>query len=566
MENTITNNIKKVKDDLIAELDKRIVDKIIEKTNADLLKKLIEQAETINEAIMIAELGTTYKRTGFHFDKRLEKMTDTIKYFKKNEKLSFVQDKNALTHKLIIGDNYDALLNLLIEYRGQIDVIYIDPPYGKDSMGEFAKTNYDNAITRDNLLSMLYPRLVLARQLLSDNGVIFCSIDDKNQAYVKGLFDEVFEESNFVGNIVWLKGNAQNDAQDIEKNHEYILSYSNKEAVLGRSKVVKKNIIKENDKYWYKGAGITTGGAGGTLNKRPNLGYTIYFNSKTGEKIAVDDYDHELAKTSNDEKIIYKNDEKLIKQGYIAIRPPKKGAGLGRWTWALDKFNKQKNEIFIDTKSFSVSKKMFVDKSKVYEEGGLLYCDILQDNLPLKSFLDFSSSTGTTELNAILNGKFFDNPKPTELLKYFIEATQNDEVIVLDFFAGSGTTGQAVLELNKQDGGKRRFILATANEITDTTPNGIMNDVTSKRLKRVMTGECYDGTKDFKWNEKNKPLGDNLAVYDIATVANFEATKDKTPFDVIDETLYGKEKFGVNEKIKWVCENFEGTQKKLEDK
>jgi adenine-specific DNA-methyltransferase len=140
----MTKEIKKVKDDLIAELDKRIADKIIEKTNADLLKRLIEQADTINEAIMIAELGTTYKRTGFHFDKRLEKMTDTIKYFKKNEKLSFIQDKKFLTHKLIIGDNYDALLNLLIEYRGKIDVIYIDPPYGKDSMGEFAQTNYEN--------------------------------------------------------------------------------------------------------------------------------------------------------------------------------------------------------------------------------------------------------------------------------------------------------------------------------------------------------------------------------------------------------------------------------------
>jgi adenine-specific DNA-methyltransferase len=83
------NEPQKVKDDLIAELDKRIVDKIIEKTNAELLKKLIDQAETINEAIMIAELGTTYKRTGFHFDKRLEKMTDTIKYFKKKRKIKF---------------------------------------------------------------------------------------------------------------------------------------------------------------------------------------------------------------------------------------------------------------------------------------------------------------------------------------------------------------------------------------------------------------------------------------------------------------------------------------------
>ena len=168
----------------MSELEKRVKEQILERSNYDLLKKLIEKADTLDEAIKIAELGTTYKRTGFHFDKRLEKQSDTITYFKKNEALSFVTDPQAITHKLIIGDNYPALLNLLIEYKGRINVIYIDPPYGKDSMGEFAETNYDNAITRDNLLSMLYPRLMLARQLLSDDGVIFCSIDDKNQAYV----------------------------------------------------------------------------------------------------------------------------------------------------------------------------------------------------------------------------------------------------------------------------------------------------------------------------------------------------------------------------------------------
>ena len=122
----------------------------------------------------------------------------TQKYFSKNMNLSFKANDNAITHKLIIGDNYDALLNLLVSYRGKIDVIYIDPPYGKDSMGEFAQTSYDNALTRDNLLSMMYPRLVLAKQLLSENGIIFCSIDDKNESYIKCLMDEIFEERNFV--------------------------------------------------------------------------------------------------------------------------------------------------------------------------------------------------------------------------------------------------------------------------------------------------------------------------------------------------------------------------------
>lgn len=215
-----------IKDDLIAEIDKRVADKILEPANAELLKKLIRQADNDNEAMSIAELGTTYKRTGLHFDKRLERMTDDICYFKKNEALSFHTDDGKPVHKLIIGDNYQALQNLLIQYKGKIDVIYIDPPYGKDNLGEFAQTNYENAITRDNLLSMLYPRLMLAKMLLSDSGVIFCSIDDRNQAYVKCLFDEVFGESNFIACICReaIKGGSK--AKNIKRVHDYVLAYA----------------------------------------------------------------------------------------------------------------------------------------------------------------------------------------------------------------------------------------------------------------------------------------------------------------------------------------------------
>ena len=149
--------MQNIKQSLIEEINKRVQDKILEPANAELLKKLINNAESSEEAINIAALGTTYKRTGLHFDKRLEKMTDSIKYFKKNEELSFRTEDAKPVNKLIIGDNYQALQNLLIQYKGQIDVIYIDPPYGKDSMGEFAKTNYTNAITRDNLLSIAVP-------------------------------------------------------------------------------------------------------------------------------------------------------------------------------------------------------------------------------------------------------------------------------------------------------------------------------------------------------------------------------------------------------------------------
>ena len=115
------NNLKMVKEELISEIRQRTEDRIIEVSNAKLLEKLINNAETTTEALAIAELGTTYKRTGFHFDKRLEKIGEDIKYLKKNESLSF--ENGGLHHKLIIGDNYDALLNLLITHKGKIDVI-----------------------------------------------------------------------------------------------------------------------------------------------------------------------------------------------------------------------------------------------------------------------------------------------------------------------------------------------------------------------------------------------------------------------------------------------------------
>ncbi len=192
-------SLQDLKEEQIATLEKRYCDGILECENKEFLKSLIEKAQSKSEVLKLGALGTTLKRTGFHFDVRLEKSDRRVKFLAKDEALSFAPlSPEGLTHQLIIGDNYPALLNLLITYRKKIKVIYIDPPYGKDDMGEFAQTNYENAITRDNLLSMLYPRLHLAKALLKEEGVIFCSIDDRNQAYVKGLFDEVFGEYGLI--------------------------------------------------------------------------------------------------------------------------------------------------------------------------------------------------------------------------------------------------------------------------------------------------------------------------------------------------------------------------------
>lgn len=538
----MTNEIKKVKDDLIAEIDKRIADKIIEKTNADLLKKLIEQAETTNEAIMIAELGTTYKRTGFHFDKRLEKMTDTIKYFKKNEKLSFVQDKNALTHKLIIGDNYDALLNLLIEYRGKIDVIYIDPPYGKDSMGEFAQTNYENAITRDNLLSMLYPRLVLARQLLSDNGVIFCSIDDKNQAYVKGLFDEVFDESKGETYIWCLQDKSETSfvktaSKTVRKEHEYILAYFMGEKSFGKY-ASKRNFEIESD-FSNPDNDPRGGWFSGNMSRNG-------IKSTTGSK-------------------------------YYTITTPTGKTYTRNWTLSKEEYEEaiKSNDIYFSKDGDGVPRLKIFPNSNNWLIQSSLFTDV------------HTAITGRKMVVDILGDEVFDFPKPVDLIYRLLELYQDNNAVVLDFFMGSGTTGQAVLELNQNDEGARTFIGVQLDENLDNSLLAIadnkkeestikkqinlcdklkrphlLSEITIERLRRIMLGKTLNGDKDFRWVENNNPLGDNLDVYNIATVAPYS----DEPFKQIDETLYGKEKLGVKEKIKWVCENFESTQKTLEDK
>lgn len=518
-----------IKDDLISEIDKRVSDRILEPANAELLKKLIRQADNDNEAMSIAELGTTYKRTGLHFDKRLERMTDDICYFKKNEALSFRTDDGKPIHKLIIGDNYQALQNLLIQYKGQIDVIYIDPPYGKDSMGEFAQTNYENAITRDNLLSMLYPRLMLAKMLLSESGVIFCSIDDKNQAYVKCLFDEIMEEKNFVAIFPWRKRTAKSDVPfGISQDYEYILAYA-KSGYFEASMEGGTRKYYETADFPNRPWRIHDMSTQRRADERPNSDFTI-INPKNGAEFPVNKNavwritKKDFQKYYDEGRLVFPGDYDFLRISKPVLRYWKEDD--------MEKAGDRFGQIAVSTK--------------------------LPDDIGM-------SQDGTKEITSILGEKVFLYPKSIKLLEFLFKVSSNLDSIILDFFAGSGTTGHAVLDLNK-DGGNRTFILCQLNETTPTTPNGIAYDVTAKRLKRIMTGECYDGTKDFKWIKDNQPYGGNLDVYELATVASFADAEGKTPFEVIDETLYGQEKFNdLREKVEWVCGNFANTQKRVEE-
>ncbi|WP_104687479.1 site-specific DNA-methyltransferase [Helicobacter acinonychis] len=492
-------SLEKLKEEYKKEFDELKENGIIETENAQFLKTLTDRALNTQELIKIKALGTRYQRTGFHFDVRFEIAGDnTIKYFQKNNSLSF--DNGGIKHKLIIGDNYNAINNLLIQYRKQIKVIYIDPPYGKDSMGESAQTNYTNAIKRDNLLTMLYNRLQLAKQLLKDDGVIFCSIDDRNHAYVKCLFDEVFGEANFIFAIPRIVKKGGKSSTTIQKNHDYVLAYvKNIEAMDNfelderddESFTLEDEFVEERGKYK-----LTQALDYSSLQYSKNMDYPIEINGQTF--YAGSNYENFLARKAGNHgqtDWVWRWSKSAfewgLKNGFVVVRNNR------IYTKTYEKCRKKngKNEIeFVNGKPFTTLSLLENENS----------------NDSAKKVLDSILAVGNTSAP-------FKNPKPVTLIINLLKMIKTDENdIILDFFAGSGTTGHAVLELNRQDGGNRQFILATNNEITEMNPNGIAYDVTTKRLKRVMDGKCYDGDKSYKWIENNVPYGDSLEVVEIA--------------------------------------------------
>ncbi len=435
---------------------------------------------TLNAGRLKALLGdfSEIKEEGYGLD-FVGKKIALNQAFKKNNKILKPLNKSTSKHILIKGDNLDALKILKQSYSEKIKMIYIDPPYNTKKENfiygdDFSQSNEETLKQLDyskekldyikNLfgskchsgwLSFMYPRLLLAKDLLKQDGVIFISIDDNECANLKILCDEIFGEGNFLSSLTWLKGNAQNDAQYFQNNYENILVYAKHVEALSLNRMASKKEVKvfcENDKYYYEGAGLSMGGGdGGSLENRPNLGYTFYYNSLTKNIKPIMDYDREDAKKHTD---IYKDNIDLIEKGYIPIRPPKMGVGNGRWKWALEKSLNELDRILIKKgkNGYSVLRKEWVNKNQVKQnENGEFYA-ILDKSSPTRNVIEnIGGGNGTKEVNALFNQKIFNNPKPLKLISRLIELSTNEGDIILDFFAGSGTTAHAVLESNKSD-------------------------------------------------------------------------------------------------------------------
>ncbi|MEP8058314.1 site-specific DNA-methyltransferase [Vibrio parahaemolyticus] len=396
---------------------------------------------------------------------------------------------------LIKGDNLEVLKHMVNAYSEKVKMIYIDPPYNTGSDGfvynddrkftpqqlsELAGIDHDEATrildftakgssSHSAWLTFMYPRLYIARELLREDGVIFISIDDNEVNQLKLVCDEIFGESNSLGTIIHNKLNSKSDTLNIQKNHDYLLCYrksSVNEVSLVNDEPVEKEVYKDGNRFYLLNDPITTRGEGGTLNKRKNLGYTVYYNPISGDFIGVSDYDLELALTSNKENEVYTDDKELIADGYIKIRPPKVRGKLGVWTWDINKFNSEKDNILIKkTKNgYTVRKRTFVNADDVISKDDKYFITANKAS-NTRSILEYSTNEGTTQLfETIGKADIFSNPKNINLLKYVFGLIQGSDFIALDFFAGSGSSLQALQQLNVEDSGSRKFIAVQLGE------------------------------------------------------------------------------------------------------
>lgn len=458
------------------------------------------------------------------------------------ERAILSDEAEAPNHILIEGDNLEVLTALSYTHAGKIDVIYIDPPYNtgnKDFIYNDSFVDKEDGYRHSKWLSFMNKRLKIAKNLLSDKGVIFISIDDNEQAPLKLLCDEIFGERNFVAKFDWRKKTGANDAKDIAVITESILLYSNSKVLAVEREIWNRDEGSRNMKrFKFSDEFVETRGKYylDTLD-RGGLQYSDSMN-----------YGIEAP----DGGMIYPNGRsEFVNDGWI-------------WKWGKDKVKwglENKFLEFVKSKKSSGSK--YTIKYKVYENVDN------EGNIRKKvgrAFTNFIlepiNQQGNSELMALFGEVPFSNPKPLGLLQYLLNTIVIKDVTVLDFFAGSGTTLHATMQLNAEDGGHRQCILVTNNE------NGICENVTYERNRRVIQGYTTPKGEKVPGLTRN-----NLRYYKTKFVSRDKSPKNlrnlmalSTDMLCIHNDTYSEKSFegkNINNKIARYFESNDGTKRML---
>lgn len=455
-----------------------------------------DQIRAINEI----ENFLDEKRFGLVWEEHEEavdvKMRTSIPVFSNCPEKRIVGENGSPANFLVEGDNLHTLYLLEKSLKSRVDVIYIDPPYNtgnKDFAYDDTFVDTEDSFRHSKWLSFMEKRLRVARELLTNDGVIFVSIDENEQSNLELLMDDVFGVDNKIGEFIWKgrSGKGGTNSQ-IAYQHEYVKVYAKNAMVVNfyQIQTVSDKEKTENLRQW--------GDNGPFRVDRPTMFFPVLVKENeyalpTDEEI-LSLYSKETS--SFDDQFLQKITTKYEKLGYSVVLPKREDAddGYGRWRQGVPGF---KNLIASNLLTHAISNDGEITLKKIIPSGK-------ESTIALDSILDSlgTSADGTKEIKRMFGKKVFDTTKPLDLIKYlvFLGTFNKPNAIVLDFFAGSGTTGEAVIELNKDDNGSRRFILATNNE------SNIAEKVTYSRMKMVSEG--YKATAKYKesiYEEKLTP-------------------------------------------------------------
>ena len=449
-------------------------------------------------------------------------------------------EDNGSENMIIRGDNLEALKALLPRYEGRVKCIYIDPPYNtgnegwvyndnvndpkiKKWLGEGVGKEGEDLTRHDKWLCMMYPRLKLLQKLLADDGVIFVSLDFHEQPVMRLIMDEIFGVSNYVSEIACVnKPSGRSDDKYIATAHESIIVYRKSPLlVLGgfepEEKITKRYNKRDTDGRLYREEDLRKRGTHDERTDRPNLFYPFFFNQETG-------------------KLIVGNNDEKTPDGFIRIEPMKSKDVQGTWRWGQDTANAQKT--YIHPRYMPNKQQWSLFEWEYLDERGAAKPTTLWD------FKDVNSERGTEVFIKYLGFKKedFPNPKPVGTIQRILQIATAGDDIILDSFAGSGTTAHAVLSMNKADGGHRKFILVEMMDYADS--------ITAERVKRVIRGygegkNAVEGTVgNFSFYDLGEPLmhgdvlNENVGVEKIREYVYFTDTKASLPESHPDEPYF----------------------------